>query len=238
MSKLDDYAKKYAGIHTGKDPYKFKDSDELTYTTEKNRRLFDGSQLARKFTKYIGYTIQQKGRAITLLDYGCGQARQVSIPVKEFDDKTIFGYYDNMIQCYYCYDPGVPKFSMKPPLGMQFDLTCCADVLEHIPEEHIPVVLTEIKNYTKKNGAMLFSISSNLAKKTFVDGENLHITRQSIDWWLNIFKEYLGDDRAYIMYHTDDTRKGEGNDGNVWKRIHNSHHFKFKQEKGEYVEFV
>jgi hypothetical protein len=94
---------------------------------------------------------------------------------------------------------------MKPPSGMVFDLTCCADVMEHVPEEFVPVVLAEIGNYTKPNGAIIFSISSNPAKKLFKDGENLHATIKSLDWWVNAIKTYCGD-KSFLLIHDEQTR--------------------------------
>jgi hypothetical protein len=227
MNKLEQYAQRYAGIHSGKDPYGFVGTAKLSYNdpAADSKVLFDGSQFARKFRNHIQTIIQRKGRAVTLLDYGCGQAQHTFKRFAMFDNKTIHEFYDGMIQSYYCYDPGVRRYSMKPEKGMEFDLTCCADVMEHIPEEFVGVVLTEIANYTKKNGVIMLSISANQAKKTFSDGENLHITTKSIDWWVNAINEYIGD-RSYLLVHVDDSRNGEGNNGNVWFRYHNSKHFK------------
>jgi hypothetical protein len=110
-----------------------------------------------------------------------------------------------MIQCYYAYDPAVKQYSMKPPLSMEFDLTCCADVMEHVPEEFVSVVLAEIGNYTKKTGSMIFSISGNLAKKRFTDGENLHATIRPLDWWVDAIRKYCGN-KSFVLIYNDDSQ--------------------------------
>jgi hypothetical protein len=86
---------------------------------------------------------------------------------------------------------------------MVFDVTCCADVMEHVPEEFVPQVLTEIGNYTKEDGAMIFSISSNPAKKMFKDGENLHATIKDLNWWVVAIRQYCGD-KSFLLIQNDD----------------------------------
>lgn len=207
MNKLEEYVLRYQAIHSGTDEYLTVDGKPHKNETDpsKGKTLFDGSQLGKKFPPYIQQVIDAKRRAITLLDYGCGKAIHTYMPLSAHGNKTLLGRLNGMIQCYYAYDPAVKQYSMKPPTGMEFDLTCCADVMEHVPEEFVPVVLAEIGNYTKKNGAMIFSISANPAKKLFKDGENLHATIKSLDWWVNAIKMYCGD-RSFLLIHDDASR--------------------------------
>lgn len=207
MNKLEEYVLRYQAIHSGTDQYLTIDGKAHTNETDpsKGKTLFDGSQLGKKFPPYIQHMINAKRRAITLLDYGSGKAIHTYMPLSAHGNKTLLGRLNGMIQCYYAYDPAVRQYSMKPPNGMIFDLTCCADVMEHVPEEFVPVVLAEIGNYTKPNGAIIFSISSNPAKKLFKDGENLHATIKSLDWWVSAIKMYCGD-RSFLLIHDDQSR--------------------------------
>lgn len=202
MNKLEEYVIRYQGIHDGSEQYLGIDGRLHSNETDptKGKVLFDGSQLGKKFPPYIQHVINAKQRAITLLDYGCGKAIHTYMPLSAHGNKTLLGRLNGMIQCYYAYDPAVKQYAMKPPLGMEFDLTCCADVMEHVPEEFVPVVLAEIGNYTKKNGTILFSISSNPAKKMFKDGENLHATIKPIEWWIDAIKKYCGN-RSFVLFH-------------------------------------
>lgn len=207
MNKLEEYVLRYQGIHTATDKFLALDGKlhDNILDPSKGKTLFDGSQLGKKFPRYIQEVINTKGRAITLLDYGCGKAIHTYTPLSAHGNKTLLGRFNGMIQCYYSYDPAVPYYAMKPPSGMVFDVTCCADVMEHIPEEFVVDILTEIGNYTKDDGVMIFSISGNPAKKMFSDGENLHATLKDIDWWADTIKKYCSN-KSFILIHDEQTR--------------------------------
>ena len=148
MNKLEEYILRYQGIHTATDKYLALDGKlhDNYLDSSQGKTLFDGSQLGKKFPPYIQQVINAKGRAVTLLDYGCGKAIHTYMPLSAHGNKTLLGRLNGMIQCYYSYDPAVPQYAIKPPSGMVFDVTCCADVMEHVPEEFVPVVLAEIGN--------------------------------------------------------------------------------------------
>lgn len=205
MNKLEEYILRYQGIHTAAEKYLALDGNLHTNEIDpsKGKTLFDGSQLGKKFPPYIQQVINAKGRAVTLLDYGCGKAIHTYMPLSAHGNKTLLGRLNGMIQCYYSYDPAVPQYATKPPTGMVFDITCCADVMEHVPEEFVPQVLTEIGNYTKEDGTIIFSISSNPAKKMFKDGENLHATIKDLNWWVDAIKRYCGG-RSFLLIQNND----------------------------------
>ena len=205
MNKLEEYVLRYQGIHTATDKFLALDGKlhDNFLDPSQGKTLFDGSQLGKKFPPYIQQVINAKGRAVTLLDYGCGKAIHTYMPLSAHGNKTLLGRLNGMIQCYYSYDPAVPQYAMKPPIGMVFDITCCADVMEHVPEEFVPQVLTEIGNYTKEDGTIIFSISSNPAKKMFKDGENLHATIKDLNWWVDAIKQYCGG-RSFLLIQNND----------------------------------
>ena len=192
MSKFEEYIKKYEDIHTGKSGFQTIVDGVVKKTSE---HFGDGVEFVKKVFPYIHNLIEQKGRAVTILDYGCGQAFQTFNPsyptwqntVLRSGD-TIHTYFKGMIQSYYCYDPAVPRYSRKPDIGTTFDMVVMADVLEHIPEEHVVDVLKEVFLYCKEDGVAIFTISGNLAYSHFEDGENAHITRRSMEWWLEVIK--------------------------------------------------
>jgi len=210
MNKLEQYILKYQALHNGTEQFLTDGTSPKYNNTDpsKDKVLFDGSQLGKKLPLFIQQVIDSKQRAITLLDYGCGKAIHVYLPLKEHGKKTLLGRFDGMIQCYYCYDPAVEKYKVKPPQGMVFDLVCCADVMEHIPEENVPDVLKEIYSHTKHDGAAVFTISGNPARKQFIDGENLHITVKSVEWWIDIFKQTFTDKSFCILYN-DESKQDE-----------------------------
>lgn len=106
-----------------------------------------------------------------LLDYGCGKGIQYEL------DKVHLHWYKKMPLLY---DVGVPRFSRRPvPTGTVGII--CTDVLEHIAEEDLPEILTDIFSF--KPLFAFFSISCKPAKKKFADGRNVHLTIQSPIWW-------------------------------------------------------
>lgn len=223
MNKLEEYIVRYQGIHDGTDPFLVGTRLEKNNTiVGKGKILFDGSQLGRKLTPFIEQLIVKKQRAITLLDYGCGKAVHVFQPLSEHNNKTLLGRLNGMIQSYYCYDPAVKNYSTKPTPGTLFDLICCADVMEHIPEEFVESVLLEIKSFSKDDSTVMFTISGNLAKKSFSDGENLHATVRPVEWWLN-YLITIFNDRAFLLFYNDETKPDEP----IVLCYHNSQHCNF-----------
>lgn len=216
MNKLEEYIGRYRALHNGTDPYV--SGTKIVYDNTSGKRVFDGSQLGRKLPPFIKKIIRYKQRAITLLDYGCGKALHVYTPLKEHNNKTLLGRLEGMVQCYYCYDPAVDIYSMKPPQGMVFDLVCCADVMEHIPEEYVQETLDSIASYVKDDGTAIFTISGNLARKSFEDGENLHATIKPLDWWLECVDKAFGKDKSYIVFYNDESSE----DSQIKLRYHNS----------------
>lgn len=210
MNKLEEYILRYQALHDGSDSYasptgKLISPPELEKA--KNKIIFDGSQLGKKLPQFIEQVIIYRQKAVTILDYGSGKAVHNFVPLKEHGSQTFHARFKGMIQCYYSYDPAVRIYDTKPPVGMVFDITCCADVMEHVPEEFVGHVLQEIASYTKQNGTALFTISGNLAGKHFKDGENLHATVKPIEWWVDHLKKAFVDKAFVVIYN--DTNNSE-----------------------------
>jgi hypothetical protein len=69
------------------------------------------------------------------------------------------------------------------------DFAFSADVLEHIPTEKVPEVLTRIAERTRRGG--FFQISTqpdNFGRKV---GETLHLTVKPPEWWREVIAEYF-----------------------------------------------
>jgi hypothetical protein len=84
-----------------------------------------------------------------------------------------------------CYDPGYPLFSMLPD-GM-FDGVVSTDVLEHCPEEDIPWIVAEIFGYAER--FVFANIACYPALRHLPNGENVHCTIRSTEWWQVVFEE-------------------------------------------------
>ena len=65
----------------------------------------------------------------------------------------------------------------------QCDMITAWDVLEHISENDLGVLITNIRNNLKMGGLFVASVA------TFEDHPH-HVTLKEKDWWLNLFKKY------------------------------------------------
>ncbi len=73
-----------------------------------------------------------------------------------------------------------------------FSLVTCFDVLEHLDLVDIEAFLAEFKRVLRPRGLFFGSVSCRNSKVTDLNGENLHRTVKSPDWWI----EKMGPDRA------------------------------------------
>lgn len=76
-----------------------------------------------------------------------------------------------------------PFFIVTDNSTGQCDIITAWDVLEHIHEIDLGVLITNIRNNLKTNGLFVASVA------TFEDHPH-HVTLKDRDWWLNIFKKY------------------------------------------------
>jgi len=87
-----------------------------------------------------------------------------------------------------------------------FALVTCFDVLEHLDEADIFKSLTEISRVVRTGGVFFGSVSCRLSKATDINGDNLHRTVKSPDWWIENTKP----DRAVFDGHREQLI--------IWKR--------------------
>jgi SAM-dependent methyltransferase len=210
MSKLLEYIERYKKLHDGSDPYYQYDEDKDEWylkppSEDRNKRheMFSGVQFIRKFPKHFKRFIGKKGSSITLLDYGCGLGQWTWRGYGDYP-RGFLGHFGESIQSIWLYDPAVKQFSKKPPTDYRFDVVSCADVMEHVPEEHVDEVIAEIAMYCKDDGCLMFAISGNIAYKQFSDGENVHCTVKPIEWWEEKIKST---GREYVIIHSDNSRE-------------------------------
>jgi hypothetical protein len=78
-----------------------------------------------------------------------------------------------------CFDPGVPEFAQLPSLPS--DGVVCTDVLEHVPEEDIPWMLSELFRLAER--FVFANIAAFPASKTLPNGWNAHVTVRPPSWW-------------------------------------------------------
>lgn len=76
-----------------------------------------------------------------------------------------------------------PFFIVNEGVTGQCDIITAWDVLEHIGEVDLGVLITNIRNNLKTGGLFVASVA------TFEDHPH-HVTLKERDWWLNLFKKY------------------------------------------------
>lgn len=138
-------------------------------TMHQDPKMFKGGSL-KTYIHDVGKMIQDSN-VKSLLDYGCGKA----ISHTDYNLQRLW-----RLERVGLFDPGVEKYSNKPE--GTFDMTVCIDVMEHVPEECVDIVLADIASYTKK--IAVFSISTRPASKILPDGRNAHLTVKDSRWWL------------------------------------------------------
>lgn len=109
----------------------------------------------------------------TVLDYGCGKGGLINFLKKKNNQLDVKGY-----------DPAIPKYADYSVLDNTFDFVVCNDVLEHIPESDIGIIINKILDIASKG--VFFNISCREAVHKLPNGDNCHETVRPKEWWTNI----------------------------------------------------
>ena len=182
MSK---YLQYYKDIFEGK-PF-IRDGKEVTIN---NHTVFDGGGVWWLYHD-LEYEMDKRGSA-NVLDFGCGTSVHWHLDVRipgQTEKTTATQYFGKRLRGFYRYDPAHPEYYIKP--SGKFDIVMCTEVLEHIPIEELPELLTEIASYMEDDGIALFSIPKKLSSNLFPDGENTHCTLMSTKEWHDLIGQYI-----------------------------------------------
>lgn len=117
-----------------------------------------------------------------ILDFGCGKSELID---NLNDFFASFSFKFEFIK----YDPAIEKFSFRP--SGNFDLVINTDVLEHIHESELDIILKDIRSHSKN---CFINISTRLANTILPNGENAHVTVKPCNWWFNLLKKYWNKD--------------------------------------------
>lgn len=108
----------------------------------------------------------------TILEFGCGQSTLIN--TLTYDAR------------YHRYDPAISEHSTIPVKRADFIIN--TDVLEHIPEQDLGDVLTEMKNISDN---VFFNIATDYANEILPNGENAHCTVWPAEKWLSFIQTYF-----------------------------------------------
>ena len=126
-----------------------------------------GYGVASKNYAALIFQSMQRSKTQSLLDYGAGKGLL-------YDVLTQMG----CTVPYQGYDPAVERFMKRPDPA---EMVVCLDVLEHIEEDRIDVVIKDIAAHALKE--MILTVATYPAVKTLADGRNAHILLRDPDWW-------------------------------------------------------
>ena len=110
--------------------------------------------------------------------------------------RTHFGFYVNELHC--------GSISDTPALTESVDLVHTAQVLEHIPEEHMDSILQEFSRIIKKTGRVficLDAVKDGETKEMYM-GDPTHVNIQPIEYWYRLFAKhgFMFDVEAYNKF--------------------------------------
>ena len=152
--------------------------------------------------------ITKENNCKTLLDYGCGKA----IPYSKKECKSIGLRKPVQELCnlnsFDLYDPAYEKYAELP--DKKYDIVVCTDVLEHIAEQDIDYVLTQI--LSRSNKVVFLNISCRPAVKHFKEGKfkgkNVHISVFDPSWWGHKIGNIWNNFNHLKIYTLCDTKEG------------------------------
>lgn len=149
-------------------------SDDYKEQMQKEHAVSKWGMSGRKYAgDAILKIVNGRHKPITILDYGCGKGVLGEYIVKNCSRELSWTNYD----------PGMPEYDTLPK--GTFDLVITTDVLEHIEEESLPIVL---KQLAERTGKLLYNdIACYLTGSIFMEGpykgRDMHLTVEPPTWW-------------------------------------------------------
>lgn len=148
---------------------------------------YHGHNMWKKLFKLIDFTKMK-----TAIDIGCGfgqgvaMCRNKGVEAYGIDISTsLEPYWDMGNITKFC---KVASADDIPFEDEKFDLVFSADMLEHIPEESIPKVFSEMYRVGRRD--FVFEICTIPAVTKFaIDGSEPHLCVKDMDWWIDRIKE-------------------------------------------------
>ena len=121
----------------------------------------------------------------SFLDYGCGKGNLAEI----FKEKKQIEIYK--------FDPAIKEYETIKE-NLKVDLIANCDVMEHIPENEIDLVIDQISKISKN---AFFNIYLKEAETILPNGENAHCTVKPKFWWKNkILNKFPHANYVYSSY--------------------------------------
>lgn len=150
--------------------------NNYTYLHDHDERYGTGGAFASKILEF---------EPDSVLDYGCGKGGLVKYLLSK--GVRAVGY-----------DPNVFEYQQRPT---KQDMLISTDVLEHIPENELSIVLADMLSY--KPRLMFHVISNRKASRILPDGTNAHKTVKDTLWWFDKLKESFLNYDVRLLEHNE-----------------------------------
>lgn len=155
---------------------------ERLWEIERYRKVSPAAVELKSFLKVANPTHQD-----SILDIGCGTGRASEMLYQRgFKDIVMLDFASN------CLDDSVKSLDLKfipHDITAQFPVQAkygmCVDVMEHLEEKDVGVVLDNMKEATEYLFLRICTVPDNMGK---LIGKQLHLTIRPFEWWDDIIR--------------------------------------------------
>jgi SAM-dependent methyltransferase len=160
-------------------------------------------------------------KKFSLLDFGCAgggfvrsilEAGHVGVGLdgSDIQKKRNLGEWSSCPLHFFTVDL-TEKFHLKDKAGagLVFDIVTAWEVLEHIEEEKIPILIQNAASHLKTNGLFVASIDQTPDFNP-ITGANYHVTLKSQQWWIDIFNQHGFKEFKNHPFQVEDFVRGNG----------------------------
>ncbi len=171
----------------------FKTNYPIAYSTDtmEPESTYEGTS---RPTNFVRHCIDLLGSNIKCLDIGAGPGglvyewifngiKAVGIDGSDFCKKYNIGFWNNIKNSLFTCDITQPFnfYEKKQHNHVKFNIITMWEVLEHIPEEGLESLFSNIKNHLHIDGYFIGSVST--LEYISSSGQPYHITVKSLEWW-------------------------------------------------------
>jgi len=131
------------------------------------------------------------------IDIGCGLGRLIGV----WRSSGIDAEGVDLVPDVCLEDPALRPYVHQSTLwdfhpGKVYDVGICADVMEHLPEQHIHDALRAMSGYCRR---VIFKIANYPSHKL---GDELHLTQRDAVWWRSVLWESMCGGVSQVDYET------------------------------------
>ena len=172
-------------------PNELEEVYEKVWKVDGYRNRSPGEELVPYFLEWAG----EIPAGSSIVDWGCGTGRSSKALYDAGFDVTAVDFVDG------CLNPEILELATDNPRfrfikhditkksDFQADYGFCADMMEHLKPEDVPIALSNILLSCKKVYFQISTIGDNWGYHKDVDFGDLHLTVENYFWWLQKFQE-------------------------------------------------